>query len=69
MFDNVSYDVEADVLYLHKGEPSTAVDFDESHEGHGLRFDIEQDQRSHELIADKIASEVQVASPGISGNN
>ncbi|HEY5286244.1 MAG TPA: DUF2283 domain-containing protein [Solirubrobacteraceae bacterium] len=42
MFDNVSYDVEADVLYLHVGEPSTAVEFDESPEGHALRFDGEQ---------------------------
>jgi uncharacterized protein YuzE len=38
-FDNVSYDAEADVLYLHMGDPSTAVDFDESPEGHALRFD------------------------------
>ncbi len=38
-FDNVDYDADADVLYLHVGEPSTAVDFDESPEGHGLRFD------------------------------
>lgn len=38
-FDNVSYDAEADVLYLHVGEPSTAADFDESPEGHALRFD------------------------------
>jgi uncharacterized protein YuzE len=41
-FDNVSYDVEADVLYLHIGDPSTAADFDESPEGHGLRFGVEQ---------------------------
>jgi uncharacterized protein YuzE len=41
-FENVSYDAEIDVLYLHKGEPSTAVDFDESPEGHALRFDVEQ---------------------------
>ena len=40
-FDNVSYDAEVDVLYLHKGDPSTAVDFDESPEGHGLRFDAD----------------------------
>jgi uncharacterized protein YuzE len=42
-FDNVSYDAEADVLYLHEGEPSRAVDFDESPEGHALRFDAEHD--------------------------
>lgn len=38
-FDRVSYDVSADVLYLHVGDPTTAVDFDESPEGHALRFD------------------------------
>jgi uncharacterized protein YuzE len=38
-FDNVDYDAEVDVLYLHVGDPATAVDFDESPEGHGLRFD------------------------------
>ena len=37
-FDNVYYDREVDVLYLHVGEPSTAVDWDESPEGHHLRF-------------------------------
>jgi uncharacterized protein YuzE len=37
-FDNVFYDADVDVLYLHKGDPSTAVDFDESAEGHALRF-------------------------------
>ncbi len=30
---------DADVLYLHLGDPSTAVAFDESPEGHHLRFD------------------------------
>jgi uncharacterized protein YuzE len=38
-FDRVSYDSDADVLYLHVGDPSSAVDFDESPEGHALRFD------------------------------
>jgi uncharacterized protein YuzE len=38
-FDRVHYDADADVLYLHVGEPSQAVDFDESPEGHALRFD------------------------------
>jgi uncharacterized protein YuzE len=38
-FDNVDYDSDADVLYLHIGNPAGAVDFDESPEGHGLRFD------------------------------
>jgi uncharacterized protein YuzE len=38
-FDNVDYDRDGDVLYLHRGEPRTAVDFDETPEGHALRFD------------------------------
>lgn len=38
-FDRVRYDAEGDVLYLHHGDPSTAVDFDASPEGHALRFD------------------------------
>jgi YD repeat-containing protein len=38
-FDNVFYDEEADVLYMHIGDPATAVDFDESPEGHALRYD------------------------------
>ena len=38
-FDNVRYDADADVLYLHVGEPSTAVTFDVTPEGHALRFD------------------------------
>jgi uncharacterized protein YuzE len=38
-FDNVSYDARGDVLYLHIGDPRGAVDFDESSEGHHLRFD------------------------------
>lgn len=40
-FDRVEYDSDADVLYLHIGDPSTAVDFDETPEGHALRFDAE----------------------------
>jgi uncharacterized protein YuzE len=38
-FDRVRYDQAGDVLYLHRGDPSDAVDFDESPEGHHLRFD------------------------------
>lgn len=38
-FDRVDYDAEVDVLYLHVGAPEQAVDFDESPEGHALRFD------------------------------
>jgi uncharacterized protein YuzE len=37
-FDRVSYDREADVLYLHAGDPASAVEFDESPEGHALRL-------------------------------
>ena len=40
-FDRVEYDVEADVLYLHVGDSSRAVDFDETPEGHAVRFDYE----------------------------
>ena len=42
-FDRVSYDADGDVLYLHHGDPSTAVDFDASPEGHALRFDAQGD--------------------------
>jgi uncharacterized protein YuzE len=38
-FDNVVYDADADVLYLHVGDPRTAVAFEESPEGHALRLD------------------------------
>jgi uncharacterized protein YuzE len=37
-FDSVHYDAGGDVLYLHVGAASDAVDFDESPEGHALRF-------------------------------
>ena len=37
-FDRVNYDDGGDVLYLHRGDPADAVDFDESPEGHHLRF-------------------------------
>ena len=40
-FDRVRYDADADVLYLHVGDPARAVEFDESPEGHHLRFDAE----------------------------
>ena len=38
-FDRTSYDVRADVLYLHLGDPANAVSFDSSEEGHALRYD------------------------------
>ena len=33
------YDGDADVLYLHVGDPAAAVEFEESPEGHALRYD------------------------------
>ena len=36
--DRVDYDAEADVLYLASGDPSRAVDFDETPEGHAVRY-------------------------------
>jgi uncharacterized protein YuzE len=41
-FDRVRYDAGGDVLYLHVGDPGDAVDFDESPEGHHLRFDADE---------------------------
>lgn len=38
-FDHIVYDDKGDVLYLHVGEPTSASSFDESPEGHALRFD------------------------------
>jgi uncharacterized protein YuzE len=38
-FDRVQYDADADVLYLHVGNPKAAVDFDETPEGHAVRLD------------------------------
>lgn len=40
-FDRVRYDKDADVLYLHSADPAEASDFDESPEGHHLRFDAD----------------------------
>jgi uncharacterized protein YuzE len=37
-FDRVVYDRGGDVLYLHVGEPSSAVGWDASVEGHALRY-------------------------------
>ena len=37
-FDRVVYDRDADVLYLHVGEPASAVDFDATPEGHHTRY-------------------------------
>jgi uncharacterized protein YuzE len=38
-FDRVEYDADADVLYLHVGDPSRALDYDETPEGHAVRLD------------------------------
>ncbi len=38
-FESATYDAGGDVLYLHNGSPSDAVDFDGSPEGHHTRFD------------------------------
>lgn len=38
-FDTTHYDRDPDVLYLSVGDPARAVDFDESPEGHALRYD------------------------------
>ncbi len=40
-FERVQYDADADVLYLHVGDPETATDFDETPEGHAVRLDAE----------------------------
>ena len=37
-FDNNFYDREVDVLYLHVGDPSSAVDFDGTPEGDHTRY-------------------------------
>ena len=37
-FDNNFYDRDADVLYLHVGDPASAVDFDGTPEGHHTRY-------------------------------
>jgi len=37
-FNRVVYDREGDVLYLHVGEPSSAVDWDGTPEGHATRY-------------------------------
>lgn len=37
-FDNNLYDRDADVLYLHVGDPKTAVDWDDTPEGDGVRY-------------------------------
>ncbi len=38
-FDDISYDVDGDVLYLSIGKPRAAADSDETPEGHVVRLD------------------------------
>ena len=38
-FNRLRYDARGDVLYMHVGEPSDAVDFHGASEGHGLGYD------------------------------
>ncbi len=38
-FDNTLYDADADVLYLHVGDPATAVEWRDTDEGDSLRYD------------------------------
>lgn len=40
-FDRIDYDRDADVVYLSAGDPARAVDFDESLDGHALRYDAD----------------------------
>lgn len=40
-FDHVAYDEEADVLYMRNGPSTDAVDWDESPEGHHLRYGVD----------------------------
>ncbi|MCZ7588267.1 MAG: DUF2283 domain-containing protein [Gaiella sp.] len=37
-FDNNVYDADADVLYLHVGDPASARNREDSEEGDGLRY-------------------------------
>lgn len=37
-FDNVEYDADADILYVHVGDPASASAWGESPEGDGLRY-------------------------------
>jgi uncharacterized protein YuzE len=52
-FDRVEYDADADVLYLHVGDPVSAVDYDETPEGHVVRFDRNGDLVGLTLVRPK----------------
>jgi uncharacterized protein YuzE len=49
-FDRVRYDHDADVLYLSIGDPARAADWDETPEGHAVRFDENGDLAGLTLI-------------------
>jgi uncharacterized protein YuzE len=51
--DLALYDADADVLYLHVGDSSNAVDFDETPEGHALRFGAESNLVGVTLVRPK----------------
>jgi uncharacterized protein YuzE len=61
-FDRVRYDADADVLYLHIGEPDDAVEFGESPEGHHLRFNSTGDLVGVTLVRPRwiLANEGQI---------
>jgi len=50
-FDRVEYDAEADVPYLHVGDPSHAVEFDETLEATRVRLDGEATSSVSPLFA------------------
>ncbi|HKI87018.1 MAG TPA: DUF2283 domain-containing protein [Thermoanaerobaculia bacterium] len=52
-FDRSDYDAEADVLYLHVGDPSRADDYDETPEGHAVRFDRDGEMVGLTLVRPK----------------
>lgn len=61
-FDRVEYDADADVLYLHVGDPSRAVDYDETPEGHAVRFDGNGELVGLTLVRPKLLSMAAVES-------
>jgi len=50
-FDTAHYDRDADVLYLSVGDPARVVGFDESPEGHALRYDERGDLIGVTIVA------------------
>ena len=56
-FDHVSYDHEADVLYLSVGEPKPADHTFGTPEGHAVRFDANNDIIGITLVNVRVLSE------------